>query len=227
MQKYEDSKALAQSLIAAAEGSGTKVEAMITDMDRPLGVAAGNANEIIETIEVLKGKGPDDVLEVTRAQGERLLVMSGLFNERSAREKLDETLRSGSALEQARTWIAAQGGDAGVVDDYSLLPQPRETVEVKAPSSGYITFIDTYRAGMFAVDLGAGRKKADDEIDYAAGVMFDRKSGDAVRAGETIARIQLGKRQPAAEELRQRFLAFVEFGDAPPAERQLVWERLG
>src|SRR5438876_401334 len=95
MRNYQDSKALAQSLIAAAEGSGTRVEALITDMDRPLGVAAGNANEIIETFEVLKGRGPKDVEEVTRAQAERLLVMSGRYEENSARKALDDALRSG------------------------------------------------------------------------------------------------------------------------------------
>src|SRR5437763_1695755 len=226
MRAYQDSKALAQSLIAAAAGSGTKVEALITDMDRPLGVAAGNANEIVETIEVLKGHGPADVEDVTRAQGVRILVMSGRFDEKSASAALDEALSSGRALDQARKWIAAQGGDASVVDDYSRLPQPRTTVEVKAPRSGYISHIDTYQAGMFTVDLGAGRKKADDVIDYAAGVMFDKRTGDQVTAGETIARIQLGQQRRDAEELRQRFLGFVEFGDAPPASRPLVHEHL-
>jgi pyrimidine-nucleoside phosphorylase len=225
MRKYQDSKALAQSLIAAAEGSGTKVEALITDMDRPLGVAAGNANEIIETIEVLKGNGPADVEDVTREQGVRILVMSGRYDETSARAALDEALRSGRALEQARKWIEAQGGDASVVDDYSLLAQPRTTIEVKAPQSGFISVIDTYQAGMFTVDLGAGRKKADDEIDYAAGVMFDKRTGDEVKAGDVIARIQLGKKERDAEELRAKFLSFVEFGEGPGA-RPLVHEHL-
>ncbi len=224
MRIYQDSKALAQSLIAAAEGSGTKVEALITDMDRPLGVAAGNANEIVETIEVLKGKGPADVLDITRAQAVRLLVMSGRYDEASAGKKLDETLRSGAALEQARTWIAAQKGDARIVDDYSRLPQPSKTIEVKAPRSGFISHIDTYEAGMFIVDLGAGRKKADDVIDFAAGVMFDRRTGDEVKSGETIGRIQLGKR--GGDELVARFLSFVQFADAPPAPRPLVHEHL-
>ncbi|MBK5259438.1 MAG: thymidine phosphorylase [Thermoanaerobaculia bacterium] len=224
MRLYQDSKALAQSLIAAAEGSGTKVEALITDMDRPLGVAAGNANEIVETIEVLKGKGPSDVLDITRVQAVRLLVMSGRYDEASAGKKLDETLRSGAALEQTRKWIAAQKGDARIVDDYSRLPQPSKTIEVKAPRSGYISHIDTYEAGMFIVDLGAGRKKADDVIDFAAGVMFDRRTGDEVKAGETIARIQLGKR--GGDELVTRFLSFVQFADAPPAPRPLVHEHL-
>ena len=226
MQKYQDSKALAQSLIAAAAGSGTRVEAFITDMDRPLGVAAGNANEIIETIEVLKGKGPRDVEEVTRKQAERLLVMSGKFDEKSANRKLEETLRSGAALEQARKWIAAQGGDAEIVDDYKRLPQPRQVIEVRAPRSGFISAIDTYQAGMFTVDLGAGRKKADDQIDYAAGLMFDRNTGDEVRSGDVIARIQLGKAKRDSEELRTRFLSFVTISDAKPEVRPLIHEHL-
>ncbi len=226
MRRYQDSKALAQSLIAAAAGSGTRVEALITDMDRPLGVAAGNANEIIETIEVLKGNGPADVEEVTRAQAVRVLAMSGKFDDASAGIALDEALRSGRALDQARLWIKAQGGDPSIVDDYSLLPPPRTTIEVKAPRSGFITFIDTYQAGMFTVDLGAGRKKSDDVIDYAAGVMFDRKTGDEVRAGETIARIQLGQSPRDADELTKRYLSFVTFGDEKPEERPLIHEHL-
>jgi pyrimidine-nucleoside phosphorylase len=227
MRNYQDSKALAQSLIDAAAGSGTRVEALITDMDRPLGVAAGNANEIVETIECLKGHGPADLEEVTREQGVRILVMSGRYDEAGARAALDDALRSGRALDHARKWIAAQGGDPAIVDDDALLPQPRETIEVKAPRSGFITHIDTYQAGMFTVDLGAGRKKADDVIDYAAGVMFDRRTGDAVKAGEPIARIQLGAQQRDAEELRKRFLGFVEFGDAPLLKaRPLVHEHL-
>ena len=226
MRNYQDSKALAQSLIAAAHGSGTRVEALITDMDRPLGIAAGNANEIVETIEVLKGKGPADVEEVTRAQAVRTLVMSGQFTENAATTALDDALRSGRALDQARLWITAQGGDAKIVDDYSLLAQPSKTVEVKAPRSGFITAMDTYQAGMFTVDLGAGRKKADDKIDYAAGVMFDRRTGDEVRAGDVIARIQLGKSQPDAAELRTRFLSFVTFGDEQPEARPLIHEHL-
>src|SRR5437016_3296445 len=226
MRKYQDSKALATSLIAATQGWGTRVEALITDMDRPLGVAAGNANEIVETIDCLKGRGPEDVMEVTRAQGERLLVMSGRYDETAARAALDDALASGRALEQARKWIAAQGGDAEIVDDYARLPHPTTTIEVKAPRSGAITHIDTYQAGMFTVDLGAGRKKADDQIDYAAGVMFDKNAGDQVRAGEVIARIQLGERGGDAAALTERFLSFVTIGEATLRGRALVHEHL-
>ena len=226
MRHYQDSKALAQSLAAAAAGSGTRVEALITDMDRPLGAAAGNANEIVETIDSLRGRGPADLMEVTRAQAVRVLVMSGRFDEPGAGQALDEAISSGRAAEQARLWIAAQGGDPAIVDDPSILPQPRQTVEVTAPRSGFITHIDTYQAGMFTVGLGAGRKKADDVIDYAAGVMFDRRTGDEVRAGEPMARIQLGSASREAAELRAAFLSFVTLGDEPPAPRPLVHEHL-
>ena len=226
MRIYQDSKALAQSLIAAAAGSGTKVEALITDMDRPLGVAAGNANEVIETIECLQGKGPADVMEVTRAQAVRVLVMSGRFDEDAAGTALDEALASGAALEQARKWIVAQGGDGNVIDDYSLLAQPRETIEVTAPRSGFITAMDTFAAGMFTVDLGAGRKKAEDQVDYAAGLMFDRRTGDEVKAGDVIGRVQLGVKSFGADEARARYLAFVTIGDEAPEPRPLVHELL-
>ena len=107
-----------------------------------------------------------------------------------------------------------------------LLPQPRQTIEVKAPQSGFITHIDTYQAGMFTVDLGAGRKKADDVIDYAAGVMFDRKTGDEVKAGDVMARIQLGEKGGDADDLTARFLSFVTLGDKAPPVRPLVHESL-
>jgi pyrimidine-nucleoside phosphorylase len=227
MRKFEESKALAESLIAAAKGSGTRVEAIITEMDRPLGIAAGNANEVAETFDVLKGRGPADVEEVTRVQAERVLVMSGRYDETAARAALDDALRSGRALEQARKWIEAQGGNPEIVDGHSHHHRPHQTIEVTAHRSGFITFMDTYQAGMFIVELGAGRQKADDAVDYAAGVLFDRKTGDEVQAGDVIARIQLGKQARGDPyELRARYLSFVYINDAPPEKRPLVHEHL-
>jgi pyrimidine-nucleoside phosphorylase len=226
MRLYQDAKTLAQSLITAARGSRTKVEALITDMDAPLGVAAGNANEVIETFETLKGRGPADVLEVTRAQAERVLVMSGGFDEESAGRALDEALGSGRALEQARRWIEAQGGNGAVVDDYSLLPQPRSTIEVRAGRNGFVEHIDTFEAGMLAVELGAGRRTATDEIDYAAGILFDVRPGSEVRSGDRLARIQIGAHSIEAEELNARVRSFIRIGEARPVPRPLVHELL-
>jgi len=157
----------------------------------------------------------------------RTLVMSGKYDEASAGAALDDAIKSGRAADHAKKWIAAQGGDPEVVTDYSRMPQPKKVLEVKAPRSGFMTHLDTYQAGVFTVDLGAGRHKADDEIDYAAGVMYDKEPGDEVRAGESLARIQLGANQPHDDDwLRAHYLQFVQIGDAPPAARPLVHEHL-
>jgi len=224
MREYEQSRALARSLIAAADGSGTRVEAFITDMDRPLGIAAGNANEIIETIATLRGEGPADLEEVTRAQAVRVLVMSGRFDEQTAATLLDEKLRNGAALEQCRIWIKSQGGDPAIVDDPSLLPSSKTVIEIQSPRSGYITKMDTYALGMLGVDLGAGRKKQDDEIDYPAGIMFDKRTGDLVESGDVIARIQLGQRAFDSSELSARYFSAVQIGDTPPPSRPVIHE---
>ncbi|HVT04988.1 MAG TPA: thymidine phosphorylase [Thermoanaerobaculia bacterium] len=226
MRKYEDSKALARSLVAAAAGSGTRVEALITDMNRPLGRTAGNANEIAESIDALKGKGAADLMEVTKAQAVRLLMMSGKFDEKTASSTLDEAIASGAAAEQARKWIASQKGDPDVVDHPERLAQPKRVVDVQSPRSGYIVAIDTYQVGMLAVEMGAGRKKQDDVIDYSAGIVFEKNTGDEVRAGEPIARLQLGARPADDADLMKRYLAAVEFGDAPPEPRPRIHELL-
>ncbi len=226
MKNLEDSRALAKALIDAAAETPTRVEALITDMERPLGIAAGNANEIRECFDVLRGEGPEDVRLLTREQGLRLLVMSGRFDEASAGEALDESLASGRALDHTRRWIAAQGGNPEAVDHPELMASPTATIEVRAPRSGYITGIDTYAAGMLAVDLGAGRRKQDDQVDPAAGILFDRNRGDAVEAGEVIGRLQIGARSFDPEEITARYLQTVSFGDAPPESRPLIHERI-
>ncbi|MGK2858727.1 MAG: thymidine phosphorylase [Thermoanaerobaculia bacterium] len=226
MRELDKSRELAQSLINAASGSGTRTEALITNMDRPLGIAAGNANEIVESIETLRGKGPRDLYEVTRAQAVRLLVLSGRYDETTAGAVLDDAIASGAAIDKTKEWIVAQGGDPSVVDDPSRFAQPRETLEVRAPRSGFISTIDTYRAGMIAVDMGAGRRKAEDTIDFAAGIMFDRNAGDAVRAGDVIARVQLGARGAQSRSFDAELLDCISFADSAPASMPMVLEHL-
>jgi pyrimidine-nucleoside phosphorylase len=226
MRELEKSRELAQSLIDAASGSGTRTEALITNMDRPLGVAAGNANEIVESFETLRGIGPRDLYEVTKAQAARLLVLSGRYDETSADEALETAIDSGAAIEKAADWIAAQGGDPAVIDDPSILAKPSRVLQVRAPRSGFVSAIDTYRAGMLAVDMGAGRRKAEDEIDFAAGIMFDRNAGDEVKAGDVVARVELGARGDAGRAFDRELLDCITFADAPPAAKPLVVEHL-
>jgi len=221
----ETARALSRGLMAAARGSGTQAEVLITDMNRPLGIAAGNANEVAEAFQALRGKGPADLMEVTRAQAVRVLVMSGQYDESTAGPALDRTLQSGEALSKARQWIAAQGGEARFIDDPSVLARPDKVIEVRAPRSGSIRSIDTYGAGMLAVQLGAGRLKHDDQLDPAAGIMFDRNVGDEVRAGEVIARIQAGRRI-STDDLEDQYLALVDIGEKPSKRRPLILELL-
>ncbi len=226
MSDIDDARRLARSLIAAAEGSGTQVEALLTNMDRPLGVAVGNANEIVESMAALKGKGPSDLVEVTRAQALSILVLSGRYDAATAGKALDEAISSGRAADKAREWIVAQGGDPAVVDDPSLLAQPSEVLEIKASRSGFITSIDTFKVGSLSVDLGAGRRRTDDPIDPAAGIMFDSNVGDEVTSGQVIARVFKGNLSPQDAEIGTRFAAAVNIGDEPPRVMPMVLERV-
>jgi pyrimidine-nucleoside phosphorylase len=222
MRTLAEAESLARSLIAAADGSGTAVEALITDMSRPLGVAIGNANEVAESFDVLRGTGPDDVTALTRAQAARILVRSGRFDEQAAAAALDNAISSGRALDTCRHWIAAQGGDPAVVDHPERLPQPRSEIEITAGSSGFIQSLDPLEVGHLAVELGAGRLRQEDEIDPGAGILVLRNRGDQVRAGEPIARIQLGRKDFAGDELASRYQTFLTIGDTPPEELPLV-----
>lgn len=219
-------RALARSMIAVAADSGTLVEAMLTDMSQPLGRAAGNASEVRETLDVLRGRGPADTTELVRAQGIRLLVMSGRYDQHSAAAKLDEVIASGEAIEQTKRWIQTQGGDPDIVDHPESLAAPSEIVEVPAPRSGVVAAMDTKGIGMLTVALGAGRQRHDDTIDHAAGIFFDRKVGEEVRAGEPLAHIEMGVRRFDTEELRSQYQSFVSISDDPPAAPPLILETI-
>ncbi|MBW3670387.1 MAG: thymidine phosphorylase [Acidobacteria bacterium] len=226
MQTLDQSRELARSLVAAAQGTGTRVEALITDMSEPLGAAVGNANEIREALDVLRGTAPADLTEVTRAQAVRLLVMSGNFDSTSASAALDRAIASGDAIKKAREWIRAQGGDDRVVDDPSLLAAPADELHVRAGSSGFIHSVDALEVGLTAVDLGAGRKVQDDVIDPAAGVLMLKRKGDRVETGEPIATIQFGSRRIDAAAASTRISAAVTISDGPPPTTPLVLEHI-
>lgn len=223
MRDVSHAHTLAKSLIDAAQGSGTRVEALITNMDEPLGRTAGNANEMAESFAVLRGEGPDDLFDLTIAQGIRILVMSKKFDAASAEKQLRETLASGAALEKAKEWIASQNGDPRVVDDPSLLPQASEEIVVLSETDGVVAHIDSYAAGMCVVDLGGGRRRADDELDPAAGIVFERRIGDRVKKNEPLARLHASKAITASIAGRVRE-AFTIGDEAKP--RPIILERL-
>jgi len=187
MSRLEDSIELCKTMVAIGERSNRSTIGLITDMDQPLGNMAGNSLEIIESIEALKGKGPEDVMTVTFGLGAAMLKAAGVETDYNrALQRLQKVLKSGEPLEIFRKFIAAQGGDAGVCSDYSLLPQSKHQRELAAEKGGYISKINAYEVGMTAIDIGAGRRKKEDAIDHSAGFVFNKKVGDKVTPGETI-----------------------------------------
>jgi pyrimidine-nucleoside phosphorylase len=183
----EDSLRLCRTMVALGEKNGRPTMGIISSMDQPLGRAVGNSLEIIESMEALKGKGPEDIMQITYALGFLMLRAAGeMTNYDDAIRRFQEVISSGRALDIFRRFIAAQGGDPRVCDDYSLLPASIRRVEFMAPASGFIAAIDAFSVGMAAIDAGAGRRKKEDAIAFGSGFVFHAKVGDKVEKGQKI-----------------------------------------
>lgn len=227
MKTLTDARTLATTLVDVAHGAGKSCCAWLTRMDRPLGRAVGNALEAIEAFEVLHGRGPDDLTEVTFALGASMLVMGEVArNEDEGRAKLYEAVRSGRAAEVARRMVAAQGGAPRAVDDPSVFPRAAVQVPFRAARGGCVTAIDTHAVGMAGVLLGAGRTRAEDVIDPAVGFVFERSVGSSVAPGDTIAVVH-ARDEKGAEAACERLARAVTIGDMAPPEVPLLYERIG
>ncbi len=190
MESKEDAKALAQNLIRICKKAGRKGVALITDMNEPLGRAVGNSLEVIEAVETLKGRGPDDLLEVTLALGSYMLVLGGkASNFQKSRELLLEKIKNGEGLNRFKQMVLRQGGDPKFVDDYSVFPKTNYQIEVKSDKNGYINFTDAKEVGLASVELGAGRIKLDSPVDLDVGILINKKAGNRVKKGEELAKI--------------------------------------
>jgi pyrimidine-nucleoside phosphorylase len=188
-----DAKRLGSALVETTRATGRKASGYITAMDRPLGEAVGNANEVEESIRMLGGEGPADLRENTLLLGADLVLAAGLeASAKEARRRLNAALSDGRALQVFAKLIAAQGGDPGVCDDVTRLPQPFTRRDVPAPDSGVVTRIATREVGLLAIELGCGRAKRDDVVDPASGFRVKKKPGDAVQKGEPLVVVELG-----------------------------------
>ncbi len=188
MKELDRARLLAETMVGIGKAHGTPVVAILTDMNQPLGRMVGNANEIAESIEVLKGSGPRDLVEVTYRLGEEMLVMAGIeSNKVDARERLRQAIDSGAAFEKFEEVVIAQGGDPSVLHDPSLLPQAENEHIIRAKASGYVVRIDAFDIGTAALRLGAGRERMEDDIDPAVGLTMEVKVGDRVEAGQVLA----------------------------------------
>jgi pyrimidine-nucleoside phosphorylase len=208
MRQFEDAKTLAEALVRIAKLAGKKAVAVLSSMEQPLGRAIGNAVEVAEAIDVLKGNGPDDVRELCLAVAAQMLWLGGaVTNPEEGRSKAMELLQSGAALEKFRQLISAQGGDASIVEDPTKLPQPSYRVEVRAEQSGVIAKIATRKLGLISGQLGATRMGAE-QIDPSAGIIVMKKVGEPVESGETLAILQSNKPidNAIADEVRDCFV---------------------
>lgn len=189
MKDIQSAEELAREMIKIGENAHKRVSACLSSMKQPLGNAVGNALEVKEAIETLKGRGPKDFTELCLISGSVILEKAGLYTREEAYAKLKENIHNGKALEKLREVITAQGGDPRVVDDYSLLPQAKYITELKAETSGYVKDLPAQPIGELSMQLGAGRATKEESIDYAVGIVLNKKIGDYVEKGETLAYI--------------------------------------
>ena len=220
MKTPEDAKALAREMVDIGNNVGRKTIGVISDMDQPLGYAIGNAIEVIEAIDLLKGNGPKDLLELTLTLGSNMLILAGrVKDEEEGRKLLKENIENGKALEKLKEFVEAQGGDSSYVDDVSKFPQAKYVIEVKSNKSGYINKINAENLGLIAMELGAGRATKESIIDLAVGIKLLKKRGDKVEKEDVLGYIyanDLEKANKAKEDLLENIKIENEKGKEIP-----------
>lgn len=190
MKTPETAKELAQEMVDIGKHLGRETIGVISDMDQPLGYAIGNSLEVIEAIELLKGNGPKDLLELTLTIGSNMLLCAKMAeSEEEARKMLMENIENGKGLEKLKDFVKAQGGDISPIDDYSKFPQAKYVEKVTSPVDGYITKIHAEAFGLIAMELGAGRATKESEIDLAVGIVLNKKRCEKVNKGDVLAYI--------------------------------------
>lgn len=221
MTNLERARQLARTMVGIGDSHGVNTVALITDMDQPLGRMVGNANEIAESLDVLAGEGPTDLVEITTALAEAMLEMAGVED---AADRVADAISSGAALERFRCVIAAHGGDPAVIEDRSLLPSAPATTTIRAPRSGFIARCDARDIGVAAMRLGAGRTRKEDDVDHGVGIELLTKVGDQVTEGDDLC--ILTHRPGDISDAVALAEAAWEITDEKMSERPLIRERI-
>jgi pyrimidine-nucleoside phosphorylase len=225
MKTLDDSRALARSLVAIGEAAGVKTEAIITRMDAPLGRHVGNASEVIECLEVLKGRGPEDTRELSVLLAARMVILAGIETDQAEAERqVRQALASGAGLEVFRRVVENQGGDPRALDDYALLPSAPDEDRILATSDGHV-HLESEFIGRAAVTLGAGRAQLDDVVDPGVGIEIVAAHGTRVRAGDVVLLVKhtAGRGLAHARALLEQG---ARISEAAPPEKPLVVERI-
>jgi pyrimidine-nucleoside phosphorylase/thymidine phosphorylase len=228
MKTPERAEQLARALTGIGERMGKRVVARLTGMDQPLGRAVGNALETREAVEVLHGRGPEDLAEVTVELAAEMVVLGRRADTLEAGRKLAaEAVASGRAFQKLCQIVAAQGGDPEALQDLSRLRVSDRTLDVAAPADGIVQAIDTEAIGLAAVALGAGRARAEEGVDHGVGLVVHRKVGDRVKAGEPLCTLYVGDRgREPQEAVAHRVLRAYRIGEGAPAQGPLLLSRI-
>lgn len=214
MKTIEEARELATTMVNLGKAVGRETVAVVTDMSQPLGRAIGNRLELLEAIEILKGKGRSDITNFVSELGQMLLALAGV--EKSV-EEVHSHLENGSALAKLEEMVVAQGGD---LEDLYRPVQVQEVYEIKAPTSGYITELPALYYGLFAMKLGAGRAVKTDPLDFETGIVFEKKVGDRVEEGEVLARIYANSEIPKV--MLEEFLENVKIGNEEVEIKEII-----
>ncbi len=227
MKSEKDAAFLAELMVETGERMGKQMVALITDMDQPLGNMIGNALEVVECVEVLQGKGPEDLRELCLELAGWMLHLGGASKTvAEGKEQSAQLISSGRALEKFRKMVELQGGDPRVIDNARRLPQAQHTLEVRSSKDGFIATMQCEQIGTACVILGGGREKKEDSVDPAVGIVLHKKVGDRVATGESLATIHYNSEAKAARA-RELIEASCEIADAAPAKRPLVYRVIG
>jgi pyrimidine-nucleoside phosphorylase len=224
---YEKALHLAKTMVDIGEGAGRRMVAWITGMEQPLGHAVGNAVEVREAIETLRGRGPGDLVDLIMELGSDMLLISGIVSSRNkAKSRIADNLANQKGLKRLVDFIVAQGGDPSVVDNPNLLPQPNAKIEVKSETPGYVSAIDCLEVGLSSKILGAGRKTKDDTIDYSVGIYLKKKIGDKVKIGDSLAVLYADGDEEKIGPARKKILTAYSFNPNKIDPPKLIYARV-
>ena len=222
MKKEEDAFALADEMVRIGKSAGRKMAAVISDMDQPLGFAVGNALEVCEAIDTLKGEGPEDFTELVETLGSLMLLAGGAAGSRGeALEVLRGKIADGSALRKLAEFVEAQGGDPSAVYNTQLLPKAGMVKEILSPADGYVERIICDEIGICSLMLGGGRETKDSAVDLSVGLVLKKKVGDPVKKGEPLA-VMYANDEKKAAAAQERFLKAYVFSDRQPQKSCLI-----
>jgi pyrimidine-nucleoside phosphorylase/thymidine phosphorylase len=227
MPRLEDARTLAETMTAIGRKLGKKVQALLTRMDQPLGRAVGNAIEVEECLQCLRGEGPDDLMGLSLELASQMVLMAEKASSiEDARALCRHSVEDGSALERFRGLVKAQGGDASVIDDPRKLPQPAIRHDLPAPRSGHVTRLSARSVGVASMRLGAGRARADSRIDPSVGVWLLKKPGDPVQKGEPLCTILANDRSTMEQQAIPLLQDAYRIGDEPVSVPPLIIDYL-